>query len=57
VFDEHEPNDMDKNTEIKFVGQPIFKQILHLIDAANIQGLINKHQSDYYFKAFMARVH
>jgi adenylate cyclase class IV len=48
---------MDKNTEIKFVGQPIFKQILHLIDAVNIQGIINKHQSDYYYKAFKTRTH
>jgi len=27
---------MDKNSEIKFVGQPIFKQILNLVDAVNI---------------------
>jgi hypothetical protein len=57
VFDEHKPNNMDKNTEIKFVGQPIFKQILKLIDAVNIQGLINKHQSDRYYKAFKTRAH
>jgi hypothetical protein len=31
---------MDKNTEIKFVGQPVFKQILNLINQVNIQGLI-----------------
>ena len=48
---------MDKNTEIKFVGQPIFKQILNLINQVNIQGLINKHQSDRYYKAFKARTH
>lgn len=29
-------NNMDKITEIKFVGQSIFKEILHLIDAVNI---------------------
>ncbi len=46
---------MDKNTEIKFVGQPILKQILKLIDAVNIQGLIDKHRSDYYYKAFKTR--
>ncbi len=57
MFDEHKPNNMDKNTEIKFVGQPIFKQILKLIDAVNIQGLINKHRSDYYYKAFKTRAH
>ena len=48
---------MDKNTEIKFVGQPIFKQILHLLNAVNIQGLINKHESDRYYKAFKTRTH
>lgn len=48
---------MDKNTEIKFVGQPVFKQILNLIDQVNIQGLINKHQSDRYYKAFKTRTH
>lgn len=26
---------MDKNTEIKFVGQPVFGQILKLIDKAD----------------------
>jgi len=48
---------MGKNTEIKFVGQPIFKQIVNLTDAINIQGLVRKHNSDYYYKAFKARTH
>jgi len=48
---------MSKNNEIKFVGQPIFKQILNLIDAVNIQSLVRKHNSDYYYKAFMTRTH
>jgi hypothetical protein len=48
---------MSKDKEIRFVGQPIFKQILKLIDAVNIQGLINKHQSDRYYKAFKTRTH
>jgi hypothetical protein len=48
---------MDKDKDIRFVGQPIFKQILKLIDSVNIQGLINKHQSDYYYKAFKSRTH
>ncbi len=42
---------MSKDEEVRFVGQPIIKQILKLIDSVNIQGLINKHQSDYYHKA------
>lgn len=48
---------MDKNTEIKFVGQPIFKQVVNLINAVDLQGIINKHKSDYYYKAFKTRVH
>ena len=27
---------MSKNTEIKFVGQPIFKQIINLVEKVNI---------------------
>ena len=48
---------MSKNNEIKFVGQPIFKQIVNLVDAVNIQGLVRKHNSDYYYKAFKTRTH
>ncbi len=48
---------MDKDKEIKFVGQPIFKQILKLLEAVNLQSLINKHQSDHYYKAFKTRTH
>ena len=48
---------MNKNTEIKFVGQPIFKQIVNLTDAVDIKGLVRKHNSDYYYKAFKARTH
>ncbi len=48
---------MSKNTEIKFVGQPILKQILNLVDAVNIQSLVRKHNSDYYYKAFKSRTY
>jgi hypothetical protein len=48
---------MSKNTEIKFVGQPIFKQIVNLAYAVNIQGIVRKHNSDYYYKAFKTRTH
>lgn len=48
---------MSKDKEIKFVGQPIIKQILKLIEAVNLQSLINKHQSDHYYKAFKTRTH
>lgn len=50
-------HDMSKDKEIRFVGQPILKQILKLIDAVNMQGLIRKHQSDHYYKAFKTRTH
>jgi len=46
-----------KIDEIKFVGQPIFKQVISLIDVVNIQGLILKHNSDRYYKAFKSRMH
>lgn len=48
---------MSKDTEIRFVGQPIFKQIISLLDAVNIQALILKHDSDRYYKAFKSRMH
>ena len=48
---------MSKNTEIKFVGQPIFKQIVDLVDTVNIESLVRKHNSDYYYKAFKSRTH
>jgi hypothetical protein len=46
---------MSKNTEIKFVGQPIFKQVINLIDGINLTGLTKKHNADYYYKAFKAK--
>ena len=48
---------MGKITEIKLVGQPILKQIMNLVDKVNIQGLIKKHESDYYYKSFKTRTH
>lgn len=46
---------MSKNTEIKFVGQPIFRQIINLIEAIDIKGLVQKHNSDYYYKAYKSK--
>jgi hypothetical protein len=46
---------MDKNKEIKFVGQPIFKQIINLTDAISINSLVKKHNADHYYKAFKAK--
>lgn len=46
---------MNKNTEIKFVGQPIFKQIINLIETIDIKGLVQKHNADYYYKAYKSK--
>ncbi len=48
---------MSKNTEIKLVGQPIFKQVLDLIDRVNIPSIVSKHDSDRYYKAFKSKTH
>ena len=48
---------MSKNREINFVGQPILKQILKLVDTIDLRSIINKHQSDRYYKAFKTRTH
>ena len=46
---------MGKITEIKLVGQPIFKQVLDLIERVNIPALVKKHNADRYYKAFRAK--
>jgi len=48
---------MGKNTEIKFVGQPIYKQIISLVEKVNISSIIKAHESDRYYKAFKSRTH
>ncbi len=48
---------MAKITEIKLVGQPIFKQIMNLVEKIDLNGLIRKHESDYYYKSFKTRTH
>ncbi len=48
---------MDKDREIKFVGQPILKQITKLIDRVDLSGIIKKNKSDYYYKTFNTRTH
>ena len=40
---------MAKHTH--FFGQPIFSQLLSLIDRSKVSGLVNRHQADYYYKA------
>jgi len=51
----HTIYNMGKNTEIKFVGQPIFKQVINLLEAINIKSIVEKHNADYYYKAFKAK--
>ena len=48
---------MDKNTQIKFVGQPIFNQLLKLIDKADFYKIVREKNSDYYYKAFKSWTH
>jgi len=48
---------MDKIKEIKFVGQPIFKQIINLIEKVNISSIIKAHDNGRYYKAFKSKTH
>lgn len=43
---------MSKNTEIKLVGQPIFSQVLKLIDKWEFTKLVKAQNSDRYYKSF-----
>lgn len=40
-----------------FTGQPIFNQLLSLLDRQQISRLARKHQSDYYYKRFKTYEH
>ncbi len=48
---------MGKISEIKFVGQPIFKQVINLIAKINISSIVRSYDSDRYYKAFKSRTH
>jgi hypothetical protein len=43
---------MDKDTTIKFVGQPIFAQIIKMVSKTLFSQIVSKHQSDRYYKEF-----
>ena len=43
---------MSKDSEIKFVGQPVFGQIMKLIEKSTFAQLVREKKSDYYYKAF-----
>lgn len=48
---------MNKDTEIKFVGQPIFGQMVKLIDKSTFAQLVRDKKSDHYYKAFKSWDH
>jgi hypothetical protein len=48
---------MSKNTELKLVGQPIFSQVLKLIDMVDFRRLVKEHKSDRYYKSFRSWDH
>ena len=48
---------MSKNTELKLVGQPIFSQVLKLIDKWDFNKLVKSHNSDRYYKSFKSWDH
>jgi len=43
---------MDKDTTIKFVGQPIIAQMIKMVSKSVFSQLVRKHQSDRYYKEF-----
>ena len=40
---------MGKNTEIKFVGQPIFRQIVDLLEIIDLRSINKRNDSDTKF--------
>lgn len=46
---------MGKNTEINLVGQPIFKQIINLLGAIDLDSIVKRHNADHYYKSFKAK--
>lgn len=48
---------MNKNTEIKLVGQPILKQVLNLVDSVVFKRLVESKSSDRYYKSFKTWPH
>jgi hypothetical protein len=46
---DYQPIKHGKNTEIKFVRQPVFKQILSLLEVIEIKAIIKRNESDKYY--------
>lgn len=45
---------MGKDSEKNLVGQPIIKQIVNFLPKEKFELLVNKHQSDRYYKKYLA---
>jgi hypothetical protein len=43
-----------KDSEKKFVGQPIFKQVIDFLPKSKFDILVKKYNSDKYYKAYPA---
>jgi hypothetical protein len=48
---------MSENTNKKLVGQPIFTQVLSLINRNKFNGIVKMHDADRYYKKFPAWTH
>ena len=48
---------MSKNIELKLVGQPIFSQVLKLIDKWDFNRFVKEMKSDRYYKSFKSWDH
>jgi hypothetical protein len=48
---------MSKNTNKNLVGQPIFTQVLSLINRNKFNDIVKKHNADRYYKKFPAWTH
>ena len=48
---------MSKSTNKNLIGQPIFTQVLELVNKNTFNGLVKKHKADKYYKKFKTWTH
>ena len=48
---------MSESTNKNLVGQPIFTQVLALVNKNKFNGLVKKHETDRYYKKFNTWTH
>ena len=48
---------MSKSTNKNLIGQPIFTQVLELVNRNTFNGLVKKHKADKYYKKFKTWTH